>query len=350
MEDSITIELWFRPQVGAALPSGQGATYYSGDVAEGIGNVLCFTTKADKVYQGDVGYGIYGPGVHLYSNHLYFEDTVKYQIEEAFNDAKGFVLPYYEILEVNASTPNPLAKASAAPTSETVTYFDKVIHHLPVSNNRVNKVIFCDRIKKRDIYVAGSANPTSLVPNFSVPYFGQYALESFHKMNEFNVRVNNLLVYPELIGENTAYLTSEIEGLYGTPLNLASALYSRDASTNKIPGVTGRPYYQVGSSTLCADYKLYGGPVTATQPTDPSGEYTRIDKAFAGAQHFKGFTLGSRAAPGLDDGVYVNARPIEVLRTFYVTSEDNFGVIDSTYYVHVIKMFGLKAGRAEITI
>ncbi len=328
--DSIELPLFLmNEEVAVDLEFNQQTTGVDG-IVKGTGTIACSEASGANppVLQN--------PTISLVKDScLMFVDTIYYanermeDIDRKLDATKGMSLKYTDVInQVSSMGQNAAMAAGTLKNSP-------VVHQIPLSGYAVKNIFWCYNAADRTSLKTGGN--VTLSPRFYNPFYGKYALMSPPKSSQWDLRVNDLLHFPEPIS-NPALKANEARQVYNSPVYLHNALYSRDTFTAKTADFKNQADAMPFSSSVLdiADggtYRLYGG----------------LDaQELAGNQHFAAVNLSTMPGDANDDSIYINQKPIEVIhRAFEVNDETNFRY-NALYFSEVVKNFALKNGNVML--
>lgn len=322
MNEEVAIDLEFNVQTDATDSLG----------SKSVGSLCCFTAnEANPPVLFTNTCSLVQNSVLMYVDTLYYANERMELVDRQVDATRGSSLNYTDVIQNVASI--PAVDAPSVPNNAVVE--SDVVHQIPLSGFAVKNIFWGYTTAQRRSNNAGGT--TTLSPEFYNPLFGKYALLSTPKSDSWDIRVNDVLMFPERIS-NPALKACEAKNVYNSPVYLHNALYSADSFRTKSGkfaiDANAMPFSaSVLSVTQGGTYKLYSG----------------IDaRELAGNQHFSAVNLSTLPGDENDDAITINQKPIEVLHTKFPINEDTNFNYSVRYYAEVVKRFSLKNGAVDI--
>lgn len=305
----------------------------------GVGSLCCFE-KVDGAVGPPVVTGeqlgackLVKPTCLLYLDCIYYENEMMERQAEAVNASQGLFLDYSDLIQNVSALPyntNPTALSTELFTTQKV-------DQIPLSGFQVKNLMWGYNVADWTTYKSNAA----VIPATNKYYnewYGKYALVSFRKDDTVQMRVNDLLQFPEPITSST-HKAAEAESTFGAPVWLNQGVWSYN------PTVTKSGLYPVDSKASLFP-STYGGGGAGEMKV--WGSHMDMEKYVQGQQSFTSINLSNSWGDANNDAVLINGKPIEVLHTgLSVSPTDNYNRT-TYYYASVVKRFGIQDGKAIV--
>jgi len=326
LQEEVAIDLTFNTQAATDKMVG------------GVGSLCCFEKVAGSagppVVTGEKlgACKLVKESCLLYLDCIYYENERMEREAERVNASQGMFLDYSDLIQ-NVSN---LPFNSAVQALSTDLFSSSKIDQIPVSGFQVKNLMWGYNVADWTTYHAGVAVPPT-TNKFYNEWYGKYALVAFRKDDTFQMRVNDLLQFPEPVTSST-HKAAEAESTFGAPVWLNQGVWSYN------PVVTKSGLYPVDVKASLFP-PAYGGGVGEMKVW---GSHMDMQKYVQGQQSFNSINLSNSWGDSNNDAILINQKPIEVLHTgLSVSPTDNYN--RTTYYfANVVKRFGIQGGKAVV--
>jgi len=316
LNDEVAIDLTFRTQVAQDRATG------------GVGTLCCFfdsgaASPANMVLESCE---LVKNTCLLYLDTITYADERQEQIAASMNAKDGMFLDYTDVIQNVANIPSAPAITTAGEAA--MTTISKT-NQVPLSGFRVKNLFWGYNVPDW----TPLTNPATNVATYRYynELYGKYALEAYREDDTWDIRVNDVLAFPQPV-KSATLKAAEAENVYGSPVWLNQALYSYNAVSSK-----GGLYPLPATSALLP---------TSVQ-FEAWGEHTNLS-VMTGKNHFSAVNLSHGWGDENDDSVLIDQKPIEVQhRVLPVNSETNYNR-NAYYYAEVVKRFGILDGKARV--
>ena len=320
LNNEVSIDLTFRTQVATDTPFA------------GVGTLCCFESKVGNAMR-------LGTCSLVKESCLLYLDTIYYSNErmelnaEKVNARDGFTLDYVDVIQ-NVSFHKQADTITVAGESNMVV--NSSVDQVPLSGFRVKNLFFGYNIPDG----ASLRDPLNAPTDYRYfnEFVGKYMLNSYAEDDTWDLRVNDELKFPQPV-KSATLKASEAECVYGSPVWLNQALYSKNA-------VSTKPNTSTPSTNLfpiddknellpnASQYKCWGG-------------YNNL-QYLNGNISFSAINCGDEYGNANDDFVLIGQKPIEVLHSSLPVNSSTNQNRNCYYYSEVVKRFGVQNGQAVV--
>ena len=321
LKDEVAIDLTFRTQKAADVASG------------GVGTLCCFEDSG----AGSPANMILATCSLVKSSCLLYQDLIYYvnermeEIASAVNAKDGFLLDYTDVIQNVAHHANAGGGAGINIGLETNMTINNKTDQVPLSGFRCKNLFFAETVPE---YHTITNNPVTAPPatyRYFNQFLGKYALWAYHEDSTWDLRVNDILTFPQPV-KSATLKAAEAENVYGSPVWLNQAQYSYNPVTTK-SGLFPTPATS-SLFPLQAELEVWGKHMNANW--------------LQGSQHFSAINLSHGWGDDNDDSILLGQKPLEVLHSSMpVNSSSNYNRT-MYYYAEVVKRFGVKDGQAVV--
>ena len=320
LEEQVAIELHFNTQTGEDKSAG------------GVGTLCCFESVggAPPANMTLAKCELWKPSCLLYLDTLYYSNVRMEEIAERVNATKGQFLDYSDLIQNVANM--PAVAGADMPSGGTTNLIRQKVDQIPLSGFVVKNLYYGYLVNDySSANTAGAGVPLSY--RYYNQLLGKYALVAFRQDDTVDIRVNDLLLYPEPITSST-HKATEAEACQGGPVWLNQGVWSYNPSATKSGLFPVDPQASLFPDTT-GGFKLFGGHMD-----------TRA--GLEGAQSFVGINLSNSYGNQGNDGVLISQKPVEVLHSNLSYAPDNNYQRSTYYYAEVVRRFGILDGRVQI--
>ncbi len=311
LKDEVAIDLTFRTQTATDGPGGVGTICC---FPQGAAGPVLGTCKIDK------------PSLLLFQDTIYYSNERMEEVAMAVNAKEGLYLNYTDVIQNVAALP---ALPPINTGTETEMSTSQKVNQVPLSGFRVKNLFWCYNV----VDWQPKTIPATAYANYRYynPFMGKYAMSAYLKDDTWNVRCNDLLLFPQPVTSATLK-AAEAEDVYGSPVWLNQALWSYNPVTTK------SGLYDIDPNTQLLpgqpDYKLWGGHMSMEN--------------VGGQMSFSAVNLSTGWGNDNDDFVVINQKPIEVLHTDLPVRGDRNRDKNVYYFSEVVKTFAILDGKAVV--
>jgi len=238
LEEHVEIELTFNTQVAKDQPSS------------GVGTLCCFESVGG-VAPADMTLGtctLVKESCLLYLDTIYYANARMEEEAERVNAKNGMFLDYSDLIQNVANLP-AFIKADM-PGAGTELLFNSKIDQVPLSGFQVKNLYWGYSVPDYQAVSNSPDQPEKKSYRYYNQFQGKYALQAFPKDDTVDLRINDLLLFPEPVTSSTQKAT-EAESCQGSkvwlnqgvwsynPTAVKSGLYPVNAKASLFPDLTG---------------------------------------------------------------------------------------------------------------